>query len=75
MDFTTIFIIWGIVLLAVLILVTRLAVRWAVRLVIVAVILIALVGGGLFWWWTTKLNTRPIRNKQTPAPTRRASAR
>ena len=74
MDFTTIFIIAGVVLLAILFLIARLAIRWAIRLTIVGVIIIALIGGGLFWWWTSRLAAKPTRKEQRPAPTRRASS-
>jgi hypothetical protein len=70
MSFTTIFIIGGVVLLAILFLIARLAVRWAVRAAIVGIIVIALVGGGVFWWWTTRLAPKPPP-KQRSAPTRR----
>ena len=73
MDFTTIFVIAGVVLLAILFLIARLAIRWAIRLTIVGVIIIALVGGGLFWWWTNRLATKPPK-QQRPAPARRASS-
>jgi hypothetical protein len=73
MDFTTVFIIGGVVLLAILVLVIRLAVRWAIRMTIVGVILVALVGGGLFWWWTSRLAAKPRQNKPRSAPTRRVS--
>lgn len=73
MDFTTIFVIAGVVLVAILFLIARLAIRWAIRLTIVGVIIIALVGGGLFWWWTNRLATKPPK-QQRPAPARRASS-
>ncbi len=74
MDFTTVFIIGGVVLLAIFVLIARLAIRWTIRLTIVGVILMALVGGGLFWWWTSRLAAKTQPNKQRPAPTRRASS-
>ncbi|MDQ5844818.1 MAG: hypothetical protein M3539_05930, partial [Acidobacteriota bacterium] len=62
MSFTTIFIIAGIVLLAIFFLIAKLAVRWILRLTILGVILIALVGAGAFWWWSTRLtNPQPSR--------------
>ena len=73
MDFTTIFIIAGVALLAIFFLIARLAIRWAIRLTIVGVIIIALVGGGLFWWWTNRLAAKPPK-QQRPAPARRASS-
>ncbi|HWN11090.1 MAG TPA: hypothetical protein VNO50_17760 [Pyrinomonadaceae bacterium] len=74
MSFTTIFIIGGIVLLAILILVAKLAVRWAVRVAIVSVIVIALLGGGVFWWLTTRLAPTPPP-KQRNAPARRTPSK
>lgn len=74
MDFTTIFIIGGVVLLAILFLIARLAIRWAVRMMIVGVIFVALIGGGLIWWWTNRLATKSSPAKPRPAPTRRASS-
>jgi protein-S-isoprenylcysteine O-methyltransferase Ste14 len=74
MDFTTILIIWGVVLVAVLFLVIRLAVRWIVRMTIVGIILLALIGGGFFWWWTNRLSTPQPQNRQRAQPTRRASS-
>jgi hypothetical protein len=73
MEFTTIFIIGGAVLLAILVLIARLAVRWIVRLTIVGVILLALIGGGLFWWWTNRLAAKPQQTRPAQ-PTRRASS-
>jgi hypothetical protein len=73
MSSSTIYAIAAVVLLAILVLVVRLAVRWFIRLAIVGVILIALIGGGFFWWWTNRLTPKPLQNKQRPTPTRRAS--
>lgn len=72
MSFTTIFIIGGVVLLAILFLIARLAVRWAIRATIVGVIIVALLGGGGFWWWTNRLAPKPPP-KQRPAPIRRTT--
>ena len=71
MEFSTIFIIGGVVLLAILFLIARLAVRWAIRAAIVGIIIIAILGGGGFWWWTNRLAPTPPQNKQRAAPTRR----
>lgn len=73
MNSTTIFIIGGVVLLVIFFLIARLAIRWAIRLTIVGVILIALLGGGIFWWWTDSLTSKPQLNKPRPTPTRRAA--
>ncbi len=76
MDFTTIFIIAGVVLLAIFFLIARLAVRWIVRLTIIGIILIALLGGGGFWYWTTRLAPTPKpKPRSTPrsTPTRKST--
>ena len=70
MDFTTIFIIAGVVILAIFILIARLAIRWALRLTIVGVILIAILGAGIFWWWSSSL-TPPVPKRQRSAPAKR----
>jgi len=70
MDFTTIFIIAGVVILAIFFLIARLAIRWALRLTIVGVILIAILGAGIFWWWSSSL-TPPVPKRQKSAPAKR----
>ncbi len=70
MDFTTIFIIAGVVILAIFVLIARLAIRWAVRLTIVGVILIAILGAGAFWWWSSSV-TPPVPRRQRSAPANR----
>ena len=73
MDFTTIFIVAGVVLLIIFVLIARLAVRWAVRLTIIGLIMLALIGGGIFWWWTTQLAPIP-QPRSRPASNRRSSS-
>jgi hypothetical protein len=73
MSFTTIFLIAGIVLLAIFFLIARLAIRWAIRLTIVGVVLIALLGAGIFWWWSNRLTSKPPQPRS--APTRKSPAR
>ena len=70
MDFTTIFIIAGVVILAIFVLIARLAVRWAIRLTIVGVILIAILGAGAFWWWSSTVSP-PVPKRQRSAPANR----
>lgn len=74
MDFTTILIIGGVVLLAILVLIARLAVRSIVRMTIVGIILLALIGGGAFLWWTNRQPSKPQESRPRPASTRRASS-
>ena len=75
MSFNTIFLIGGAVLLVIFFLIAKLAIRWAIRVAIVGVILVALLGAGGFWWWSNRLTTSPKPNRQPSAPSRRASAR
>jgi apolipoprotein N-acyltransferase len=71
MSFTTIFIIAGVVLLAIFVLIAKLAVRWAIRVAIVGVILVAILGAGGFWWWSNRLTSRPKPIRQPATPSRR----
>jgi len=73
MSFTTIFLIGGAVLLVIFFLIARLAIRWAIRVAIVGVILVALFGAGGFWWWSNRLTAKPKPTRQPAAPSRRAS--
>jgi hypothetical protein len=71
MSLETIFVIGGVITLAILFLIARLAIRWMVRLLIIGIVLIALLAGGLLLWWTTRL--APLPPPRKPAPTRRTS--
>ena len=76
MSLTTISIIAGIILLAIFFLIARLAIRWAVRLSIVGIILVALIGVGVFWWWGNRLaGPSPTSNHQRAAPAKRTPSR
>jgi hypothetical protein len=75
MSTSTIYIIGAVVLLAIFILIGRLAVRWLVRLTIIGVILIALVGGAFFWWWTRSLSDKSPVGTPRPTPSKRAANR
>jgi hypothetical protein len=76
MSSTTTFIIASAVLLAIFFLIARLAIRWAARVTIVGVILLALIGIGIFWWWGNRLASAPLSpaapsNSQRAAPAKR----
>jgi len=68
MSFTTIFIIAGVVLLIIFYLIAKLAIRWAIRLAIIGIVLVALLGGGGFWWWSNRLSPKPVQYRQRPTP-------
>ncbi|HLO00386.1 MAG TPA: hypothetical protein VK208_18145 [Pyrinomonadaceae bacterium] len=75
MSSTTIFLIAGAILLAIFFVIAKLAIRWAIRVAMVGVILLALLGVAGFWWWSNRLAPKPRPNRQTSAPSRRAAAR
>ncbi|HKO99715.1 MAG TPA: hypothetical protein VJU86_22245 [Pyrinomonadaceae bacterium] len=75
MTFTTIGIIAGVIILAIFILIAKLALRWALRLIIVGVILIAIAGAGGFWWWSNQLTSKPEPRRPRSSPTRTAPSR
>ena len=74
METSTIYIIGAVVLLAIFVLIARLAVRWIVRLTMIGIIIVALIGGAVFWWWTRSLSEKP-ESRPRPTPTRRAATR
>ncbi len=67
---TTTIVILVLIALAILFLIARLAVRWAIRATIVGVIIIALLGGGGIWWWTNRLAPKPVPKPRTSSPRR-----
>ena len=75
MSTSTIYIIGAVVLLAIIVLIGRLAVRWLVRLTMIGVIVIALVGGAFFWWWTRSLSEKAAAPKPRPTPSKRSANR
>ena len=75
MSTSTIYIIGAVVLLAILVLIGKLAVGWLVRLTMIGVILIALVGGAFFWWWTRNLSDKTPTAKPRPTPGKRSANR
>jgi len=77
MSSTTVSIIAGAIMLVIFFLIARLAIRWAVRLTIVGVVVLALVGLGIFWWWGNRLaaSPAPYPNHQRAAPAKRSPAR
>lgn len=74
MTFTTIFIIAGVILLAIFLLIAKLAVRWMIRVAIVGAIVLAVLGAFGFWAVSNRLTTKPKPNRQTAAPSKRSIA-
>ncbi len=75
MSFTTISIIAGVVLLVIFFFIVRLAIRWAIRVAIIGIVLAALLGGGGFWWWSNRLAPKPVPNRPRAAPPKPTSVR
>jgi protein-S-isoprenylcysteine O-methyltransferase Ste14 len=71
MSSTTVIIIAGAILLAVALVIAKMAIRWAVRLAMVGAILVALLGVAGFWWWTNNLADKP-HPRPSASPNRRA---
>jgi hypothetical protein len=53
------------------------AVRWAIRLALLGIVVLALVVGGLAWWWYygSGSQSAPAVKETRPAATRRANSR
>jgi hypothetical protein len=75
MSFTTIFIIAGVILLAIFFVIAKLAIRWAIRAALVIAILAALFGVAGFWWWSTELAGKPPQSRPTATPGKRSTNR
>jgi hypothetical protein len=76
MTFTTISIIAGVIMLAIFFVIARLAIRWAIRFLLIGIILVALVGVGVFWWWGNHL-AGPLSpsNRERPPAAKRSPSR
>ena len=75
MSFTTIFIIAGVILLAIFFVIARLAIRWAIRVGLVLAIMAAILGVAGFWWWSTQLAGKPPQSRPTATPGKRSTNR
>jgi protein-S-isoprenylcysteine O-methyltransferase Ste14 len=62
--------------LCVFLLMAKAAVRWAIRLALLGIVILALVIGSVAWWWygAGDATTAPQREAR-PAGTRRANSR
>ncbi|HEY6231042.1 MAG TPA: hypothetical protein VIW64_07255 [Pyrinomonadaceae bacterium] len=75
MSSTTVSIIAGVILLAVVFVIAKLAVRWAVRVAMVIAVLAALLSVAGFWWWTNDLAAKPSTRRPAATPTKRSANR
>jgi energy-coupling factor transporter transmembrane protein EcfT len=70
MEISLVYAVVGGIVLVLIFFIARLAIRWAIRLVIIGLLLVAALGG-IGWWWlsrTTQSDTKP-----RTTPTRRAT--
>ena len=74
MTFTTIFIIAGVILLAIFLVIAKLAIRWMIRVAIIGAIVLAVLGAVGFWAVSSRLTTKPKPSRQTAAPSKRSVA-
>jgi protein-S-isoprenylcysteine O-methyltransferase Ste14 len=53
----------------------RRAMRWAVRLALLGIVLLALLVGGIAWWWYGASETATPQRERTAPATRRGNSR
>jgi hypothetical protein len=70
MDNAIVYAVVGGIALVLLFFIARFAIRWAIRLTVVGLILVL---GGAAWWWYNQPSTER-ENRPRPAPTRRATS-
>jgi uncharacterized membrane protein YqjE len=71
METSIVYAVVGVIALVLIFFVVRLAIRWAIRLVIVGVLLVAALGGVAWWWLSRTTQSDP---KPHATPTRRATS-
>lgn len=72
MDSTLVYAVAGGIALVLLFFIARLAIRWAIRLALVGLLLVTLLGG-LAWWWLRRSGQSDTGPR--PTPTRRSDRR
>jgi hypothetical protein len=70
MDHLFLYSILGGIALVFLVVIARVALRWAVRLALVCLLLLVVLGGAA-WWWSKSVSQ--TETKTRPASTRRAA--
>jgi hypothetical protein len=67
--------VFAILIIGVLVLLARRALRLIVRLALVGVLVLFLLIGGLAWWWYGAGDSSPRQGGNRPASTRRTTSR
>ncbi len=71
MEISLVYAVVGGIALLLIFFIARLAIRWAIRLVIIGVLLVAALGG-VAWWWLNR--TTQSDDKPRSSPTRRTTS-
>ncbi|HEX8177601.1 MAG TPA: hypothetical protein VF543_21105 [Pyrinomonadaceae bacterium] len=68
--------VFGIAALFVLFFLARRLLKFAVRLMLAAILALILVAGGLFWWWSgaSDSSERNVNRNSAPSPANRRSS-
>ena len=70
MDSTLVYAVVGGIALVLIFFIARLAIRWAIRLIIIGLLIVAALGG-VAWWWLSRTTQSDAQPRTTP--TRRAT--
>ena len=70
METSLVYAVAGGIALVIIFFIARLAIRWAIRLVIIGLLIVAALGG-VGWWWLSRTTQSDAKPRATP--TRRAT--
>ena len=70
MEISLVYAVVGGIALVLIFFIARLAIRWAIRLAIIGLLIIAALGG-VAWWWLSRTTQSDAKPRATP--TRRAT--
>jgi len=70
METSLVYAVVGGIALVLIFFIARLAIRWAIRLVIIGLLIVAALGG-VAWWWLSRTTQSDAKARATP--TRRAT--
>jgi len=71
METSLVYAVVGVIALVLIFFIARLAIRWAIRLIIIGLLLVAALGG-VAWWWLNRTTQSDAKPRTTP--TRRATS-
>ncbi len=71
MEISLVYAVVGGIALVLIFFIARLAIRWAIRLIIIGLLLVAALGG-VAWWWLSRTTQSDAKPRTTP--TRRATS-